>query len=175
MFYLFLTYVHKHFDLGVAYVSHLYCKSMFQIFHLFQSYVAAIVFMLQVFYLEVAYITMTIDVCCKCMFQIFQLFQTYVTSVLSGCCICCSSYTHMLQAYVSPISDVFYSKCFILQVFSLAGKRKWALAQTVPACVGDPHVHAQQPALAGNSMGVQQHGSSRRACSDSANVRTFGR
>jgi hypothetical protein len=38
----------KHFDLDVAYVSHVCCKSMFQLFHLFQSYVAASVFILQI-------------------------------------------------------------------------------------------------------------------------------
>ena len=47
--------------------------------------------MLQVFYLDVAYVALAIHVCCKCMFQMFQLFQTYVASVLSGCCICCSA------------------------------------------------------------------------------------
>ena len=56
--------------------------------------------MLQVFYLYVSYVAMTIHVCCKCMFQMFLLIQTYVVSVLCGCCICCSSYTHMLQADV---------------------------------------------------------------------------
>jgi hypothetical protein len=40
----------------------------------------------------VAYVAMAIHVCCKCMFQMLQLFQTYVPSVLSGYCICCSSY-----------------------------------------------------------------------------------
>jgi hypothetical protein len=54
--YLFQTYVCKRFDLHVAYVSHICCKSMFQIF---QSYAAANVSavfrsMLQVFYLVVA-------------------------------------------------------------------------------------------------------------------------
>jgi hypothetical protein len=34
----------KRFDLDVIYVSHICCKNMFQIFHLFHSYVAASVF-----------------------------------------------------------------------------------------------------------------------------------
>jgi hypothetical protein len=38
-------------------------------------------FMLQVFYLDVAYVALAIHVCCKCMLQMFQLFQTYVASV----------------------------------------------------------------------------------------------
>ena len=36
------------FHLDVAYVSHICCKSMFEMFQLFQSYVAISVFMLQV-------------------------------------------------------------------------------------------------------------------------------
>jgi hypothetical protein len=71
--------------------------------------------MLQVFYLDVVYVALTINVCCKCMFQMFHLFQTYVASVLSGCCICCSAHTHMLHAYVvnvSSMSNVCCSKCF---------------------------------------------------------------
>jgi hypothetical protein len=46
----------KRFDLDVAYVSHICCKSMFEMFQLFQSYVAISVLCckLQVFYLDVA-------------------------------------------------------------------------------------------------------------------------
>jgi hypothetical protein len=73
----------KRFDLYVLYVSHVCCKSMFQMFLLFLV-LRASVFMLQVFYLDVAYNAMSIYVCCKCVFQIFQLFQMYVASVLSG-------------------------------------------------------------------------------------------
>jgi hypothetical protein len=73
----------KRFDLYVLYVSHVCCKSMFQMFLLFLV-LRASVFMLQVFYLDVAYDAISIYVCCKCVFQIFQLFQMYVASVLSG-------------------------------------------------------------------------------------------
>jgi hypothetical protein len=76
--------------------------------------------MLQVFYLDVAYVALAIHVYCKYMFQMFQLFQTYVTNLLCGCCICYSAHTHMLQAYVvnvSSISDVCCCKYFMLQVF----------------------------------------------------------
>jgi hypothetical protein len=45
---------------------------------------------------------MAIHVCFKYMVQMFHLFQTYIASVLSGCSICCSGYTYMLQMYVSP-------------------------------------------------------------------------
>jgi hypothetical protein len=47
---------YKHFDLDVSYVPHIYCKSMFQMFQLFHSYIAVSIFMLQVFYLNVAYV-----------------------------------------------------------------------------------------------------------------------
>ena len=43
MFHLFRTYVCKRFDLDDAYVSHICCTGMFQ---MFQSYVAVSVFML---------------------------------------------------------------------------------------------------------------------------------
>jgi CO dehydrogenase/acetyl-CoA synthase alpha subunit len=47
---------------------------------------------------------------------------------LSRYCICCSGYTHMLQAYVlnvSPVLDICCSKCFyVASVFvSRRGKR----------------------------------------------------
>jgi hypothetical protein len=47
----------KRFDLDVAYVSHICCKSMFQMFQLFHSDVVVSIFMLQVFYLDVVYIS----------------------------------------------------------------------------------------------------------------------
>ena len=73
--------------------------------------------MLQVFYLDIAYVAVAIDVCCKCMFQMFHLFQTFVASVSSGCCIC---FRHMLQSSiqnVSSVSDV-RCKCVYLDVCS---------------------------------------------------------
>jgi hypothetical protein len=69
--------------------------------------------------------------CCICCSGYTRILQVYVpnvstvASVLSKYCICCSGYTHMLQAYVSNVSlvsDVFCSKYFMLQVFSLAGE-----------------------------------------------------
>ena len=74
------------------------------------------------------------------MFQMFLLFQTYVASVLSGCCICCSAHTHMLQAYVinvASVSDVCCSKCFMLQVFH---EQAWQgeQAEVVPSDVAVP-------------------------------------
>jgi hypothetical protein len=82
-------------DRDVAYVVNVlkaYCKRLFKIFHLFQTYVASI------FYLNVAHVS---HICCKSMFKMFQLFQPYVaisvfmlqvTSALFECCIC---FTHM--------------------------------------------------------------------------------
>jgi hypothetical protein len=74
--------------------------------------------MLQVFYLDVAYVALDIHVCCKYM---FQLFQTYVASVLSRCCICCTSYKRMLQVYVLNVSlvSIVCCKCFIWMLHML--------------------------------------------------------
>jgi hypothetical protein len=55
----------KCFDLDVAYVSHICCNGMFQMFHMFRSSVAASIFMLQ------------------------------VASILSGCCICFHTYVQV--------------------------------------------------------------------------------
>jgi hypothetical protein len=55
VFHLFLDVCCKRFDLDVAYVLHICCKSTFKIFQLFHSYVAVSVFMLQMFYVNVAY------------------------------------------------------------------------------------------------------------------------
>jgi hypothetical protein len=93
---------------------------MFQMFQLFFKR------MLQVFYLDVAYIAVDVHVCCKCVFQIFQQFHldvAYITMAIHVCCvpnvspisdlsqvfyldvvICCSGYTYMLQTYVSIVS-----------------------------------------------------------------------
>jgi hypothetical protein len=88
---------------NVLSVSVLYCNKCFHIVSC------------KYFDLEVAYVAMPIHVYFKCMFQMFQLFQKYAASVLSGCCICCRGYTHMLQEYVpniSPVLDICCRKCF---------------------------------------------------------------
>jgi hypothetical protein len=63
--------------------------------------------MLQLFYLDVAYVFT--HICCNRMLQTFQLFQSYVAVsvfhaafVLSGCCIC---FTNMLQEIFSIFCD----------------------------------------------------------------------
>jgi hypothetical protein len=82
---------------------------MFQVFQMF--YLDVTLFHLDVAKVDpdVAHVTITIHVCCKCMSQMFQLFlkvcskcvfQMFhldVACVSSGCCICCSKYTRMLQ------------------------------------------------------------------------------
>jgi hypothetical protein len=85
--------------LNVVYVImaiHVCCKCIFQMFQLFHLDTAC-------FYLDVAYVAVAIRVYCNCTFHMFHLFQIYVISVLSECYICCSNYTHMLQAYIFPI------------------------------------------------------------------------
>jgi hypothetical protein len=90
IFHLFQTYVCKRFDLDVTYVSHIRCKSMFEMFH---PYAAGSVFMLQVVsvYLEVTYVAMVIymlqvyisnvSAVFKSMLQVFYLDVAYVASV----------------------------------------------------------------------------------------------
>jgi hypothetical protein len=75
--------------------------------------------MLQVFHVDVAkvdrdvaYVAMTIHVCCKRLFLMFQLFQMDVARVLSGCYIC---FILMLQVFHSDVANVFI---LMLQVFS---------------------------------------------------------
>jgi hypothetical protein len=80
----------KHFDLDVAYVSHICCSSMFQKFHLFQSSVTTSVFMLQV-----ASVRSGCYIC----------FHIYVVSVCYRCFIC---FRRMLH------SNVSYCTCFML-------------------------------------------------------------
>jgi hypothetical protein len=45
--------------------------------------------MLQMFYLDVAYVS---HICCKCFIWMLHMFHTHVASVLTGYCIC---FTHM--------------------------------------------------------------------------------
>jgi hypothetical protein len=64
--------------------------------------------MLQVFYLDIAYVAVAIHVCCKFMFQMFHLFGTYVASVSSRYCIC---FRHILQASIPNVSYVLDICC----------------------------------------------------------------
>jgi hypothetical protein len=79
MFHLFQAYVVSVFYLDVANVSHISCKSMFEIFRLFRSYVAINVFMLQA-----ASFLYGCCICCTHMLQVF------VSNVLSASELCCN-------------------------------------------------------------------------------------
>ena len=69
---------------------------------------------LLVFYLNVIYVAMPINICCTIMFPMFHMFRMYV-NVLSRCCICCSAYIYVLHEHVSNVSYILdiYSKCFV--------------------------------------------------------------
>jgi hypothetical protein len=84
----------KHSDLDIAHISDICCNSMFQMFQLFQFYVAVSVFMLQVavFYLVVAYVS---HICCNCMFHIF-LYVSYL---------CCIHVFHVIRRVRGVGSD----------------------------------------------------------------------
>jgi hypothetical protein len=105
VFYLNITYV--------AVAIRLCCKCMFQMFHLFQTYVTSVS---SRWYIccNVAYV---LDICCMCLFKMFHPFQTYVCKcVLSGYCSC---YTHIcckrIFINVSPVSDICCRNAFMLQ------------------------------------------------------------
>jgi hypothetical protein len=65
--------------LDVAYVSHICCKSIFDMFQLFQSYVVISVFMLQV--------VSVLSRCCICYTHMLQMYVPNVLSSLDLCCI----------------------------------------------------------------------------------------
>jgi hypothetical protein len=91
----FQTYVSIIFYLDIAYVSHICCNSMSQMFQLFQSYVAASGFILQV--------ASVLFGCFMCFTHMLQVHIPNVSSV----------FRHMLH------SNVF----FMLQVFYVVGPR----------------------------------------------------
>jgi hypothetical protein len=62
----------------------------------------------QVFHLYVAYVAMTIYVCCKYIFQVFQLFHTYVSSISFVCFMCFICMFHLFHLDVVKGSDVAY-------------------------------------------------------------------
>ena len=89
----------------VANVSETCCKSLFKMFHLFQTYVPSI--LIRMF----AYVS---HICCNNMFYMFNMFQTNVASVLSGCCTCYNDYV------VSVCSKCFICFSRMLQLFHLS-------------------------------------------------------
>jgi hypothetical protein len=109
------------FQIYVAYVSSGCCKSRSGVALLQWLYtcVASVCFkyfscfkrMLQVFHLDVAYVAVTIHVCCKCVLQMFQLFHldvacfyldaAYVAVAIPVCCKCMFQMFHLFQMYVA--------------------------------------------------------------------------
>jgi hypothetical protein len=103
---------------------HICYKCMFQMFHLYQTYVAIVLF-----HLDVAKVNLTLHIhaCCKCMFQVvcfrgmLHVFYIDVAKVdcnvvkIARCCTCCNGCTHMFQVYVPNVLSVLdiCSKCFI--------------------------------------------------------------
>ena len=65
--------------LDVAYVSHICCKSMFEMFQLFQSYVVISVFILQV--------ASVLSGCCICFTHMLQVYVLNISSASDVCCI----------------------------------------------------------------------------------------
>jgi hypothetical protein len=83
MFYLDVSNV----DLGIAHVTmaiHACFKRMFQVFYLFQTYVANVLFGCFKSTSSVAHVAIAIHVCFKRML-VFQLFHTYIASILFEC------------------------------------------------------------------------------------------
>jgi hypothetical protein len=72
----------------IAYVSHICCKSMFEMFQLFQSYVAKSALMLQV--------ANVLSVCCICFTHMLQVYVPNISSASDVCCIlsvsCCKCF-----------------------------------------------------------------------------------
>jgi hypothetical protein len=63
--------------------------------------------MLQVFYLDVAYVAIAIHICCKHIFQMFHLFQMYVAARLHVASVFISrcNMFYVFQMYVSYVSS----------------------------------------------------------------------
>jgi hypothetical protein len=109
------------FHLDVAKVDIGYCICCNDNIRILQVYVLSVsgVFrrMFQVFYLDVAYVVMTLHTYFERVFKVFHMFHTYITSVLSRCCI--SRFRcHMLLCLYTHVSSVSYvsdvcCKCFI--------------------------------------------------------------
>jgi len=78
------------------------------------TYVASVCFkcfsyfkhMLQVFYLDVAYVAMAIHVCWKCMFQMFQLFKRMLQMFYLYVALAIHVYCKVYVSNVSAISNV---------------------------------------------------------------------
>ena len=90
---------------------------MFQVFQIFQRYVANILYRCCKVDRDVAHVAMAIHVCFKCRFQKFHLFQTYVVNILFRCCKTRSGCCIYMQVF--QVFSHVYCKCFIL-MFAMA-------------------------------------------------------
>jgi hypothetical protein len=91
----------KRFDLDVTYVSHICCNNMFfQMFHMFQSYVAASVFMLQV-----------ASVLSRCCIYFTYMLQMYVLHISSVSNVCCIQVFHVVRRVRGAESDGGTTRC----------------------------------------------------------------
>ena len=85
--------------------------------------------MLQVFYLDIAYVALAIHVCCKCFIWMLHMLQCPYTYVASVCCKCFINFGRMLQQML-----------FTLQVFHLQA-RLVSAGRGGPLGRSGPHVH----------------------------------
>jgi hypothetical protein len=71
--------------------------------------------------MDIAYVAMAIHLCCKYLFKMFLISLVCCKCFLSGCCICCSSYIHILQAYVTNAPSALVKSAFHVASVSWAG------------------------------------------------------
>jgi hypothetical protein len=64
--------------------------------------------MLQVFYLDVAYVS---HICCKCFMWMLYMFHIYVANISSGCCICFAMATHMFSWRMLQVFQLLLDVC----------------------------------------------------------------
>jgi hypothetical protein len=78
-------------------VSHICCNGMFQNVSSISVFYCSKCFHVANCKCSIWMLYMFSHIHCKCMSQMFHLFQMYVASVLSGCYIYCSGYTHIVD------------------------------------------------------------------------------
>jgi hypothetical protein len=133
--------------------SHIFCNSMFQNVSSVSVFYCSKCFHIVSCKCSIWMLHMFSHICYKCMFQMFHLFQTYISNILSGYCICCSGYTHMLQTYVlivspcfSMLQQVLLPMCFDSRESTRCTRRPSTTRcgpPTVEHAAGSTHVHAR--------------------------------
>jgi hypothetical protein len=97
--------------------------------------------------------------------------KTVTSNVLSEYCLCYSSYTRILQAYISNISsilDIYCSKCFMFETYNLEWNGESHMTRIhkrgtwIPACERDREqaraVPCMQEVVSTGSLHVHAHG-----------------